>query len=367
MNHTDARLILDPFCGTGTTVLCAACHGHKGVTTDINPFLVWLARSKTAHYSPASIDATRDACKQALNLVASRAVEPVLVPGIFNIERWWNADALDFLRLLRAAIEHITQSDTEVRNLLMVAFCRTLIKQSNAAFNHQSMSFKSDVQQSFLFSIDRDVLFEEDVEFVLNGAAENPVGQVSVMLADARELSKTISRRFDLVITSPPYANRMSYIRELRPYMYWLGFLNNGRDAGELDWTAIGGTWGIATSRLHHWERQEKQFNSTQLTNALLTIARTDNKSGSLLARYITKYFDDMWAHFCELPKLLEAGAEVHYIVGNSSFYGALVPTERIYAEMLAELGFSRVTCRPVRKRNSKKELIEFDVTARWR
>ncbi|WP_322490103.1 hypothetical protein [Chloroflexus sp.] len=38
-----------------------------------------------------------------------------------------------------------------------------------------------------------------------------------------------------LVITSPPYPNRMSYIRELRPYMYWLGYLNNGRDAGELD------------------------------------------------------------------------------------------------------------------------------------
>jgi hypothetical protein len=30
--------IYDPFCGTATTALSAAYHGHEGVTTDINPF-----------------------------------------------------------------------------------------------------------------------------------------------------------------------------------------------------------------------------------------------------------------------------------------------------------------------------------------
>ena len=159
----------------------------------------------------------------------------------------------------------------------------------------------------------------------------------------------------------------MSYIRELRPYMYWLGFLQNGRDAGELDWTAIGGTWGIATSRLTDWERPEKQFDSAHLTDAVRAIAHAENKNGVLLAKYVAKYFDDMWAHFCEFPKLLASGSELHYIVGNSTFYGTLVSTERFYAQMLAELGFTNVECRPIRKRNSKKELIEFDVVAQWR
>ena len=367
MGHANAWRILDPFCGTGTTALCAAYHDHEGVTTDINPFLVWLAQAKTARYSPARIEATGDACAQALDLVANRAVEPVSAPPIFNIERWWSAEALEFLCLLRAAIEHVTEPDTESRNLLLVAFCRTLIEQSNATFNHQSMSFKSDEQPALLFPIDRAAVFETDVRFVLNSASENPVGTASVILADSRGLRKNLSGLFDLVITSPPYANRMSYIRELRPYMYWLGFLENGRDAGELDWTAIGGTWGIATSRLADWERPEKHFNSAQLTDALLAIAHADNKNGVLLAKYVAKYFDDMWVHFCELPELLASGAELHYIVGNSTFYGTLVSTEQLYAEMLSELGFSQVECRPIRKRNSKKELIEFDVVAKWK
>lgn len=59
-------------------------------------------------------------------------------------------------------------------------------------------------------------------------------------------------------------------------------------------------------------------------------------------------------------------GAQLHYIVGNSTFYNIFVPVERIYAEMLCRLGFSHVEYVPLRKRNSKKELLEFDVRARW-
>jgi SAM-dependent methyltransferase len=366
VGHADARRVLDPFCGTGTTALSAAYHGHEGVTADINPFLIWLARAKTDRYSQADLAVTREACKRVLDLVAENAVEPLPAPPIFNIERWWSPGALSFLRLLRSAIETVSPRDSAVQSLLLVAFCRTLIGLSNAAFNHQSMSFKDDGQLSVPFDVDYGVAFASNVRFVLGGAEENPPGTALACLGDSRHISGAISGPFDLVITSPPYANRMSYIRELRPYMYWLGFLENGRDAGELDWTAIGGTWGVATSRLTDWKRPAGHFQSAHLSLALDAIAHSDNKNGVLLATYVAKYFDDMWAHFSDLAKLLSRGAELHYIVGNSAFYRTLVSTERLYAEMLSALGFSSVECRPIRKRNSKKELVEFDVVARW-
>ncbi|CDH47016.1 hypothetical protein BN874_690066 [Candidatus Contendobacter odensis Run_B_J11] len=74
-----------------------------------------------------------------------------------------------------------------------------------------------------------------------------------------------------------------------------------------------------------------------------------------------------MWVHFRCLTPVLASGAELHYIVGNSTFYGILVSTELLYAEMLTTLGFNEVKCRAMRKRNSKKELVEFDVVARWK
>jgi hypothetical protein len=58
----------------------------------------------------------------------------------------------------------------------------------------------------------------------------------------------------------------------------------------------------------------------------------------------------------------LRPGAEVHYIVGNSKFHSVLVPVEMVYRDMMAHLGFRDLTILPLRKRNSKKELIEYDV-----
>ena len=295
-----------------------------------------------------------------------QCIEPAPAPPIHNIERWWSSGSLEFLRFLQAAILAVTEELSVQRTLLLIAFCRSLIELSNASFNHQSMSFKDDGQIDFGFELDRASLFLQDVSFVLSGASENPSGKTKVIFADSRNPAKAVNGLVDLVITSPPYANRMSYIRELRPYMYWLGYLTSGREAGELDWTAIGGTWGIATSRLTEWERPINQFKNLPLSQVLNEISQADQKSGVVLANYVAKYFDDMWTHFQNLTPVLEPGAELHYIVGNSTFYGLLVSTELLYAQMLTELGFHNIECRPIRKRNSKKELVEYDVVARW-
>jgi hypothetical protein len=358
--------IFDPFSGTATTALSAAYHGHDAVTTDINPFLVWFGQIKTAHYRTDEIEATRAACDRAIDAVDKQTVAPDPVPPIHNVDRWWDPAALLFLRRLRAALGVVSEPASPERSLLLVAFCRTLIKLSNAAFNHQSMSFKDERQPPLLPAFDLAETFRHDVRIVLQGAAENPVGSSRVLLGDARNPTATIEGPFDRIITSPPYANRMSYIRELRPYMYWLGYLAQGRDAGELDWSAIGGTWGIATSRLADWQPGSERFANDRLQTVLELIAHQRNKSGQVLANYVAKYFDDMWTHFRGLPSMLAPGAELHYIVGNSTFYGALLPVEQIYADMLHRLGFEDVAWNPIRKRNSKKELVEFDVIARW-
>ena len=357
--------VLDPFCGTGTTALCAAAQGHRATTVDVNPFLTWLARAKTSAYSAAELADAERAGLAALDLTRRGAIEPAPAPNIHRIDRWWPESATRFLASLKAAIA-ASASDERVRNLLLVAFCRTLIKLSSAAFDHQSMSFKDASQGELQLALDAHAVYLRDLQFVLLGAREDPSGAVTVVDGDARELVDVPRTAFDLVVTSPPYANRMSYIRELRPYMYWLGYLAEARDAGELDWQAIGGTWGIATSRLNAWRRQADCWLPDELRGIVADIAREANANGALLAAYVAKYCEDMSRHFNALPTVLKPDARVHYVVGNSTFYGILVPTEQLYATMLRQYGFEDVAVRAVRKRNSKKALIEFDVSATW-
>ena len=363
--------VIDPFSGTATTALCAAEHGHNAVAVDINPFLVWFGKAKTSIYSHENIEAASEEGRAVKKAVETRAVEPVPIPPISNAERWWDAGKLDYLCLTRAAIRKHSNEGTPVRDLLDVAFCRCLIRLSNAAFNHQSMSFRDKKPDPMMplwstATPQHDGEFLRDLDFVLRSARENPACPARVILGDSRQVEELSDGKYDLLITSPPYPNRMSYIRELRPYMYWLGYLNAARQAGDLDWQAIGGTWGSATSRLAEWKPDARVVGPESIEEILAEIRARGEKSGDLLSNYVRKYFEDMSAHIQSARKVLKAGARVHYIVGNSTFYGVLVPTERFYADLLVKAGFTDVGIKVIRKRNSKTALLEFDVSAVW-
>lgn len=357
--------VLDPFAGTGTTAVACAERGIRCTLLDINPFLIWLAQAKTANYSSEQIAVVRQSA-DAIIQIASKRNTNLWVPPLHNLSRWWSADRLTALAGLYQAIKSCFPDQSPEQNLLLIAFCRVMIEWSNATFNHQSMSFKTDTaanQQLSLFDTDdyTQVLddFVRQVEEITESAQDTLFNTIRLHHRDARHVPQA-NQPYDCVITSPPYPNRMSYIRELRPYMYWLGYLNEAREAGELDWQAIGGTWGIATSRLNLWQPDQQIVPYVGFQNIIDDIARTS----SLLAAYVHKYFVDIAAHIRSLYPALISSGRVYYVVGNSKFYNTLVPVEEIYASILEYYGFANIQIENIRKRNSKKELYEFIVSA---
>ena len=243
--------VLDPFCGTGTTALSAATRGHDAITADINPFLVWFSRVKTSRYEAITLESARNAALRANKLAVERAVEPGEPPPIHNISRWWNAEDLDFLVHLKAALAEVAP-EGPVSDLLRVAFCRLVVRLSNAAFNHQSMSFRS--RSPMLLSVSPAQTYAREVATVTR--APSTTRRESGGHRGRRQGDRSGGPSAPWIWSSPhrPTRTGCRYVRELRPYMYWLDYFSTPRDAGELDWLAVGGTWGIATSRLSEWE-----------------------------------------------------------------------------------------------------------------
>src|SRR5690242_20079495 len=85
-----AERVLDPFCGTGTTALVCAEHGIAADTTDINPFLVWLARVKTRRYSAKEIAWFNDRSSGLERTLSGGAPAKTasFVPALHQIEKW---------------------------------------------------------------------------------------------------------------------------------------------------------------------------------------------------------------------------------------------------------------------------------------
>ena len=367
--------ILDPFSGTGTTALASATFGIPADAVDINPFLVWLGNLKLHRFAHGTgEDLEKTAQHISGGLKRRRVRELGWTPQIHQIEKWWDPETLAALSHLYSAITACTEGD-DIRDLLKIAFGKAMIGTSNASFSHQSMSFKAkrpiDDSQGKLFD-DADLLTPRDKVFLQFNeavaeiretiASDVPAADGNVFLGDSRGLEAALPKesKYTKVITSPPYPNRMSYIRELRPYMYWFGFLENGRQAGEMDWAAIGGTWGCATSNLSNW----KPANGPIAYPRFDEIVRSISKDHELLGRYVHKYFDDIKLHLQSLRKVLAPGAQCFYIVGNSKFYETLLPVEEIYAALFEDAGFRGARWEVIRKRNSKKELFEYVVYA---
>lgn len=356
--------ILDPFSGTATTTLTAAEHGNDAISFDINPFLIWLGNVKCTSFSGEQIAFVRNGAHSAASATESKIRPDNWTPPLFNIERWWSSTTLNVLAALRVALVEAfgePRSSSE-GDLAWVAFCRLVIETSSAAFNHVSMSFSEDTVHHEAEHVTD--LYLAILDSVLSSCILPLKGQARVIEQDARSISN-FGQKFGMVVTSPPYPNRMSYIRELRPYMYWMKFLEEAREAGEMDWKAIGGTWGIATSRLTTWV-PDKTLLPPMLGEVVHKIATTETKNAQVLATYVLKYFYDMHLHLKTLPAVLEEGAQLHYIVGNSSFFGHVVDTPGILAQSLEMLGYSGVGFEIIRKRNSNKALFEYDVTASW-
>lgn len=236
-------VILDPFSGTATTGLVAAELGYKAVLFDINPFLIWLGNTKSYNFSAERLDSLNNDFQVCINNIL--VSDSFWNPPIHNIERWWHPETLIILSSIRKnLVEYFGEPNNEAySNLVWIAFSRLIIETSSAAFNHVSMSFKEESIQYGYSQIKS--LFGTIFSHIINSARQPIEGNATVLKGDSRNLSSYDKSFFDTVITSPPYPNRISYIRELRPYMYWSKFLHNGSDAGVLDWEAIGGTWEL--------------------------------------------------------------------------------------------------------------------------
>ncbi|HYP88843.1 MAG TPA: DNA methyltransferase [Polyangiaceae bacterium] len=344
--------VLDPFCGTGTTLLTCAELGIDCRTVDINPFLRWLAQAKSRRYAGADIVKASKLIDE-MAAAARRGRGSAWVPALHHIEKWWDERTLS---ALSRAFAVIAKRSGKARDLATLAFCRALVDAGNVSFAHQSMSFRSRAAVPDVAAVLTNA-FE-----VLRASAAQPLGaeQAEVLLGDSRQLPEMIQEKScGAVVTSPPYVNRMSYIRELRPYMYWLGFLDDGRAAGELDWRAIGGTWGIATSKLSRW-----QAPAPLELPGLRAIVRQIEATSPVLARYVERYFCDMDEHVRGLVHVLAHGARAHYVVGNSKFFDVMVPAERFFAQLFRRHGLVKVKTRVLRRRTSKKELFEYLVSA---
>lgn len=357
--------VLDPFCGVGTTSLVCQEKGLPSCAVELNPLLHFVAKVKTTPYG--NPDDLPIAAQEVLSLAhghleSMQAMDTetfqieyhAVIPAIRNVTKWWSPPVLKKIVALRLALTTLPLSSS-VSNLLNLAVVSILIEVSNARHNHPSLSFaKTPRKDAPVFE-----RFEEQVVMMQHDLLHfpHPRPEAVVLLGNSKHLEKILPPGYlcDAVITSPPYPNRYSYARETRPQMFYLGLVKSGREVGQLETEAIGGTWGRATSILE----RDVDYRSTAVARALRGIPERIGQDSRLMQNYVTKYFNDIEEHIESLNRFLRPGTRLAYIIGNSKFYGITLPSDEVLADIFEAHGVRIISIERMRRRNSKSGLYE--------
>ena len=204
-----------------------------------------------------------------------------------------------------------------------------------------------------------------------------PRGQTSksiVYQADAREVAQVLPRHsVDAVITSPPYPNEKDYTRTTRLESVLLGFIRSKQDLRDLKKCLVrSNTRGVYKADTD--DMLVDGHVEIQRIAAAIEARRIELKKDSgfekLYARVTKLYFGGMVRHLAELRHVLRPGAQLAYVVGDqASYLRVMIRTGQLLADLATSLGYEVTGIDLFRTRlatATREQLREEVVLLRW-
>jgi len=358
MDASSDAVVLDPFAGTGTTLIQSKLNGLRTVGFEINPLLHFVCETTLNwHLDANTLKTTLQSIEDNFSIRRNSAGN-LSLPAIHNVERWWRADVLRDLVVLLDTIETV-HPDRAVVNFFRLALVGVLVPDlTNVTLGRLQLHFidRSSDHISVLDTFHRHAqLMIDDVSVI----ADLQSSEAQVFHRDSTDPGQ-LDRWTPAthVITSPPYPNRYSYVWNTRPHLYLLGLFKNARQAGELDLKTIGGTWGTATSSLLKGTVKPLFPAVEQVVGpAVRQIRERDN----LMANYVMKYFNLLAKQVVSQDKLLAPSAKLAYVVGCSWIKDVYLETDVLLGRIVEGLDLNYGVSKIVRfrRRHSGKDLHE--------
>lgn len=325
-------LVLDPMTGSGTAVRFASEHGHYGWAFDSDPLAALMTRVWT---TPICTSWLRTA---AVN-VASEAVmlDPCLLhlPWIDNdqetgdfVDYWFGSSQQSDLRRLSSLLVNFRGP---IGDALMIALSRIIITKKRGAslawdVSHSRPHKKKNENDFPVISE-----FIKSVDFVAKRLEEHPpAGNVSVGIADARQLRSVPDECIDAVLTSPPYLNAIDYMRGHKFTLVWLG-----HRISELRATRSS---NIGSEKKPDHDADETIAND--LCEGIPSIDQLPRREQGIFRRYVL----DLFAIMSEINRVLKPGGKAVLVVGNSCLKNIFVENALAATAAATRLGLILTT-----------------------
>ena len=328
--------VLDPMCGSGTVLLEAGSLGREAVGVDIDPLAVHQTAVKT---SPPDLPV-----EEAGTGVLANARRLMSRPGRLRnrlnrrfdpqtkrfIDYWFLPETQLELLALTLAIAEV--KSVHVRRRLELALSSVIVTKSGGVSRAIDLAHgrphrvESKVPRNPIDQFERSLRSR----FSKSTQPQQSKAMTEVLMGSATDLP-IASRSIDLVVTSPPYANAIDYMRAHKFALVWLG------------WPI-----GVLSRRRGHYIGAERQASAglaalpDRVEATIEELSALDHRR----ARVLRRYFSEMASALREMYRVLKPGRPAVLVAGSSTMRGLDVQTPACLAELAESAGFSRVGVR---------------------
>jgi len=391
------QTVLDPFCGTGTTIVECKKLGIKSIGIEANPIAHFASSVKTEWGAESEellshAERIARAAHSELNAQGIPDHEPL---QLFSISQKMNDYKLSILR----TIDEDQMKILLANSISPVPLHKTLIILDHIRNNNGNKQFERyellALAKALVYSISN-LHFGPEVGI---GKIRNDAPVVSLWLtevksicadlqqlhklrnvsskvhkADARQIGDILPpRSIDAIITSPPYPNEKDYTRTTRLESVILGFLKNKEELRAIKRTLVRSN----TRSVYKTDDDDKwisKFPKIQKIAETIEARRIELGKTSgferLYPRLTKLYFGGMARHLSDMRTILKPGARLAYVVGDqASYLRVMIRTGQILSEIATSLGYELVAIDLFRTRlatATKEQLREEIVVLKW-
>jgi hypothetical protein len=341
------QVVLDPFAGTGTTLVECKKRGIDSIGIDANPVSSFASKVKTTwdidlaefdHRRRDLLRYVRGAMRSMGSkqfpfqlsfddlLPAKKVVQDSAPDGYEDLKallpkNWISPLPLRRVLELKRAIDQMEEG--AITDLFRLALATVIVADaSNLGFGPEVYVKKqrkdANVSGAFAEKLRK---MRYDLEVVQR--IPRP-GAATVHCGDARLLTSMVGGSIDFVITSPPYPNEKDYTRTTRLELILLGFIQKKNDLRQLKQ----GMLRSHTRNIYKADNDSKCVADVpEIQQVSKQIEQRRIKRGAtsgferLYHRVVTEYFGGMYRVLEQLQRVMPPGGKLALVVGDQMSY----------------------------------------------
>ncbi len=261
----DCLNILDPFVGSGTTILAANEMGYNGYGFEVNPFSYFLMKVKQTYYNDNDVLIFKQEYEKILNSLEINQTEEYQLPELSFSNKVFQPEVEQYMMSCKVKILKIKES--KIRDLIFLGWLSCIEELSVYRKAGNGLKFRKTVKpiilnkDSVLTKLRRQFnnMYEDLLSLKSNNHYVNSIYNETSIDFSRKIPSETI----DGIIFSPPYANCFDYT-EIYKLELWFGdFIKNYDDIKKLRTNSL-------KSHLNRDYSNENKIANSKILNELI-------------------------------------------------------------------------------------------------